>query len=185
MKQINLLPKSQQQEVKTQVLARKLVVFWIWVAGSLVVLLLLALATRLYLNREIASTQKQIDADKALLATSDYRGLQKEVISLNTDIGEIANLRAQHYEWSDALVQLANLVPPTMQLNTVTLDASTGAIQIAGQAKTRQDVIAFWQNVIKSQYFTNIDFPLTNLEKADLPAFTFTFYVNKDKFQAQ
>ncbi len=183
MKQINLLPKPERRELQLQFLASRLLVFWIWVIGGLLTFLFLALLTRFYLDRDISVTEGRIAENKALLDSADYKDLQDQILQLNRSIKEIKNLQSQHYYWSDALIELSNLVPPDMQLDQITFEKSSGAVVVKGQAKTRDSVIAFWSNVIKSEHFRNINFPLANLEKPELPDFTYTFYVNSDKFK--
>lgn len=185
MKQINLLPPSERRELQLQFLANRLLIFWVWVIGGLLTFLFLALLTRFYLDRDISVTEGRIAENKALLDSSDYKDLQDQILQLNRNIKEIKNLQSQHYYWSDALVELSNLVPPDMQLGQINFDKSSGAIVIVGQAKTRDSVIAFWSNVIKSEHFRNINFPLANLEKPELPDFSYTFYVNAEEFKTE
>jgi len=185
MKQVNLLPKIEQRELKLQFYAERMLAFWIWVACSIAVFFVLSLLTVFYLNRMMNETQTQITQNKALLDSSDFKDLQNQIILLNRNIKEINNLQTHHYFWSNALIELSSLVPPEMQLNQIGFSQATGKIQIIGQAKTREKVIEFWANVIKSEYFKNINFPLTNLEKATNPDFTYTFSVNPDKFKTE
>ncbi len=185
MKKINLLPKPEQQELKLQLFSQQLLKFWILIAASLVVFFLLTKATQIYLNRTVSDTQNKISQNKALLNSSDYRDLQRQILAINSNIKEIENLEDHHYYWSNALIELARLIPPNMQLNNIDFDSITGKIQINGQAQNRDAVIGLWSNIIKSEYFKNINFPLANLEKAKLPDFTYTFFINKDKFKSQ
>ena len=185
MKQVNLLPKLEQKELKLQFFYTRLRKFWITVVISLVVYLALAMGTRFYLNNLLSQTQAEVDKDKIVLSSSDFKDLQTQIMDLNKNIREIKNLDAQHYYFSRALIELANLIPPDMQLNQVVLERSSGQIEIAGQAKTRDSVIALWSSIIKSEYFKNINFPLANLERAEIADFTFKFFVNKDKFKTE
>ena len=181
MKTINLLPKEEQKEIQLEFLFSHFSFFWIITLASLLVFLGLALGTKIYLNHKIQTTQAEIDLNQATLNSSDFKSLQDQVLELNASIKEVNNFIVQHYYWSKALVVLANLLPKDVQLNQVLLSRSTGRIDIAGQAATRESVIALWAAVIKSDYFKNINFPLANLEKAKIADFTFTFYVNKNK----
>ena len=97
MKQINLLPKTEQKEFKLHFISKRLVSFWIWVIGSLVVLFVLALASKIYLNGVIGSTQSQIDDGKTLLNSSDYKDLQNQIQTFNRTIKNINNLQSHHY----------------------------------------------------------------------------------------
>ena len=181
MKTINLLPKEEQKEILLEFLFSHFSFFWIVAIGSLLVFLGLVFGMKIYLNSKIQSTQAQITASQATLNSTDYKGLQDQVLQLNGSIREINNLITQRYYWSKALVALSDLVPSDVQLNQVLLDRVTGRIDISGQAATRESVITLWSAVIKSEYFKNINFPLANLEQAKVANFNFTFYVNKDK----
>ena len=185
MRQINLLPAVEQRELKLMFLAARLSAFWIWIIASLLVFFALGLGSRFYLERMSTDTQNQIEQNKTLLDSSNFKDLQNQILQLNRNIKEIKNLQSQHYYWSSALVQLSNIIPADMQLNQINFDRANGEVDITGQAATRDSVILFWSNVIKSEYFKNINFPLTNLEKAKNPDFTFTFYVNSDKFKTE
>lgn len=185
MKQINLLPTIEQRELKLMFFARRLSNFWFWLIGSLIIFFLLALATRFYMDGMINDTESKIAQDKSVLDSSEYKELQDEILLLNKNIKEIKNLQSQHYYWSSALVHLANAIPPDMQLNQVIFDRVTLKMEITGQAKTRESVIALWANILKSEYFKNINFPLTNLEKAEDADFAYTFYVRPEQFKTE
>ena len=181
MKIINLLPKQQQKAIKLELVFSQMLKFWVWIIASLVVFFGLIFATKFYLNHNITQTQNQITANQSVLNSSDYKDLQDQILQLNSSLREINNLRSQHYYWSQALIALSALIPKTVQLNQLTIDRSSGKVDITGQAATRDDVINIWSQVIKSDYFKNINFPLANLEKAKVADFTYTFYVKKDK----
>ena len=185
MKHVNLLPKTEQTELRFAFFSEKLLRFWIWAAVSLAIFFTLSFLSEFYLNGIMSSTQLSIVDNKVLLDSSDFRALQNEILVLNRDISEIANLQSRHYYWSKAFVEFANLVPADMQMDQVIFDSATGKIIISGQAKTRQSMLALWANVIKSEYFENINFPLTNLEKPENPDFTYTFFVKRDKFKTE
>ncbi|MEJ0021481.1 MAG: PilN domain-containing protein [Candidatus Doudnabacteria bacterium] len=184
MKIINLLPQDAQKEVTFEFLFGRLFMFWTWLTLSLLVFLGLAVGTRIYLMRSNSQTDDQIAQNMAILNSADYKGLQDKVLALNNSVKEINNLKSHHYYWSNALIALANLTPTTVQLNQIILDRETGRVDIAGQAKTREDVIALWTSIIKSGFFHGINFPLSNLERATTANFTFTFFVNNDKINS-
>lgn len=183
MKIINLLPKEAQKEVTLEFLSGRLLMFWVAVIVSLLIFLAAALGTNFFLMNNISQTQTEIEQNRALLNSADYKELQETILTLNSGIKEINNLKTQHYYWSKAFIAFANLAPTTVQLNQILLDRETGRVDIAGQARTREDVIELWARIIKSDFFHGINFPLSNLEKATTANFTFTFYVNEDKIK--
>lgn len=178
MKTINLLPKREQKEIRLGFLFNYLKNFWLVVIISLLIVFLLALALKIYLAATIKQTQQAIAQAQNLLASSDNQKVQNEVLALNDDINTIKNLRLQHYYWSNALEELANLMPADFEINILTFDRATGKVDLTGTAKNRPSIIDFWGAMHKTDYFRQINFPLTNLEKANDVPFTFTFYLN-------
>lgn len=181
-KTINLMPEGQKKELELEFISQKVLAFWVLIISSLAVFIVLAFLTKFYLSSQIKANQGEIAVNNQQLSSADYKALHDQILSLNNQVAEIKNLGNYHYDWSQVGYQLSNIVTPDMQFNEVDINAATGEIDVAGQSKSRDAVLNFWANVIKSQYFTKINFPLTNLEKPDNVDFKFTFYVNKQKF---
>jgi hypothetical protein len=182
-KRINLLPKEEQRQLSWDLLSAHMISFWVMILISLGVLLVLALGERLYLSQQVSQYEAQIGEQKKVLASSDNEALRTQVTDLNNQVKAINNLRDNHMNWSDVFVAIANITPGDVQFNQISVDRATGRIDVVGQAKLREGILEFWSNIIKSDQFENINFPLTNLEKPKDAAFTFTFYVKKDKDQ--
>jgi Tfp pilus assembly protein PilN len=182
MKTVNLLPKSQKKELELEFISHQIVVFWVLVVITLVLFIGIAWVFKFYVAQVIATNDRLISESRKQLASAEYKDLHDQIIALNGSVAEIKNVNTHHYNWSKALLKISDLVQPTIQLNQLNFDATTGKVDITGQAKTRQDVIDLWASIKKSEYFTKINFPLTNLEKPEDANFTYSFYTNKDKF---
>ena len=182
MKRINLLPKQEKHELRLQIFAGQLLWFWILIIFSLVVCFALTFFSKLYLEGQVIDVDNQIAKDRIVLKSSDIESVKKQVEGLNLQISAIKNLQAYHYLWSDALVELNRIIPPDISLNSIRIDRS-GAVDIFGTAVSRDSVLVLWANVIKSPYFSKINFPLANLEKATDDPFSFHFNINLDKIK--
>lgn len=183
MKQINLLPKSEQKDLKLQFFSEQLVRFWIWVLISLALFLGLTYLAKEYLNSQIADTDGLIALERQILRSDDNEQLKLEVEGLNNQMLSIRSLSNQHYYWSEALIELARLLSPDVHLDLVVMDRASGKVQIQGTAGNRENVLKFWADVHKSEYFKNIDFPLANLNRATQDPFTFNFFINAEKLR--
>lgn len=183
MKRINLLPKSEQQEFRLQLFSKQLLAFLAWVITSLVIFLGIAIGARVLLEQQVKDVDQQIGLDKQILKTSDNERLKSEVTDLNNQILGIKNLASQHYFWSSALAELAKIFPADMQIDLISLDRSSGQVDVQGTAGRRDSVLKFWSDLHKSEYFTNINFPLPNLNQATNDPFTFTFFLNPEKIK--
>lgn len=182
MKVINLLPKSEKKELELETISHQILVFWIMVLVTLLLFVGVAWVFKFYIAQLIAANDRLIAESQQQLQSQEYVQLHDQIISLNGEVSDMKNLNNHHYNWSQAMLQLSSLVQPSVQFNQLTFNAATGEIDVSGQTKVRQDVIDFWANVVKSPYFSKINFPLTNLEKPVNSDFEFKFYANKDKF---
>jgi Tfp pilus assembly protein PilN len=183
MKLINLLPKSENRELKLTLLGQQLINFWIYVSLSLVVFFVLALAVNVFLRSEITKNNHEIESKKQELASSNTQQLEARVQALNNQIRAIDSLQENHYNWSQVMLELSRVTPEDVRLNLVNFERSTGKVEVTGNGATRDAVIEFWANVKKSKYFRNINFPFSNLEKDKNAQFEYSFYVNFDSIK--
>ncbi len=185
MRFINLLPKSEQKETQLQFFSRSQTLFWVWVAITLVMFLAGTFAARLYLTTIQKQTVKDIVEKQKSLQTSDNEQLKTEVNNINQQIRVIKSLESQHVYWSKGFEELGRLFNPDLQIDLISVDRATGKVELLGKSTNRDSVIAFWSGIHKSKYFKNINFPLSNLERANNTNFTFTFYVNMDELKQE
>jgi Tfp pilus assembly protein PilN len=182
-KYINLLPPEEQQKIKLAKLTNEIFNFALWVGLSLVIFILLAFASVVYLKNLSGSFDSDILHNKLVLQSSDNDRIRQEVSALNTAVKDFQNLKAQHYHWSEALVALAQIIPREVQLNGLSLDRKTGKVEILGEARNRETVIALWVALKRSDFFKDVNFPLTNLEKPQATPFSYSFYINSEKLK--
>lgn len=185
MKQVNLLPKIEQRQIRLDVVTHQLLRFWVIVPASVVILIILVFASQIYLRTQIASTSDQIAAEAQSLKTADTQNLESQVLDLNQQIRLVETVKKQHYEWSKALVELDRLLPNDLVITVVSLDRATGKIDLTGTAQNRDSILKFWSNVKKSTMFKDINFPLANLEKPVDASFTFTLVINEEAIKIQ
>jgi Tfp pilus assembly protein PilN len=145
---------------------------------SLTVFLILALLARVYLRSELTQTQEQIISKKDILKSSDNEQLKQQVESLNQQIRGINNIQKQHIYWSTALAELGRLFASDIQLDLVSIDRESGKVEVTGLAGSRDSALKFWYDIQNSVYFKDINFPLSNLERATDDTFSFTFTAN-------
>ena len=183
MKQINLLPKDEQRELKLLFFADDLLRFWIWIIISLLLFGGVTFLAKEYLNRQVADTEGQISLQKQILKSEDNELLKQRVEELNYEVSTIKNLQLHHYYWSESLKELATLLPVDITLNLLTMDRTTGLVEIEGVAGSRDSVLKFWSDMHRSEFFKDIDFPLANLNSATDDPFTFSFYIQPEKLK--
>ncbi len=185
MKQINLLPKSEQRDLRLMFFSDQLIMFWVWVLVSLLLFISLTYIAKAYLSGQVASIEGEIALNQQILKQSDNELLKKQVETLNDQINGIKNLQDQHQYWSLALEELAKMLSTDISLDSVNLDRTSGRVSIQGVARSRESVLKFWSDVHKTDFFKNIDFPLPNLQKPVDDPFNFSFFINSEKIKAK
>lgn len=180
MRLINLLPKEEQKEIRLELLTASVKNFWIWIIASLIILFALAFAANVFLKQSAQGIEAEIQSKQELLKSADTRKLEGEVGELNNAIKTIEVLGQNHYYWSNALIELGNIIPTDVTVDLLTLNRASGKVDMAGIAKDRESVLKFWASIYKSKHFHKINFPLANLEKARDDPFTFTFYIKPE-----
>ncbi|MBX4187497.1 MAG: PilN domain-containing protein [Candidatus Doudnabacteria bacterium] len=121
--------------------------------------------------------------EKNVLKSSDNELLKQQVEAINTQTVTIRNLQGQHYYWSEAFHDLATRLPADIVVDELTADRPTGKVTMEGVAGNRESVLKFWADMHKSEFFNNIDFPLSNLDAATNDPFVFSFFIVPDKLR--
>jgi Tfp pilus assembly protein PilN len=184
MRQINLLPKDEQRDLKLMFFSDQLIMFWIWVLVSLLLFISLTYIAKAYLSGQVADIEGDIALNQQVLKQSDNELLKQQVEGLNDQINGIKNLQSQHQYWSKALAELARMLSADVSLDVVVIDRASGKISIQGVAGSRESALKFWSDVHKTTYFRNIDFPLPNLQKPTDDPFSFSFFINPDMIKS-
>jgi Tfp pilus assembly protein PilN len=185
MRIINLLPKEELHNLKVESMSNQTLRFWLSVIAVLVLVFGISLGAKFYLTQKIASSEASIAEKKASLSTASIKKLEQEVLALNQQVNLIQTLRADHYNWSRALIEVAQLSNGGITLTSLQMDRVTGKVTVQGEASDRDNVLQFWNAVRSSYLFTDIDFPLTNLEKDAGANFSFNFFVKPEELKKE
>ena len=144
---------------------------------SLAVLIAIFLAIRFYLNIEVKQTREELARETGLLNSLETSAFRKEVERFNAELANFEILEKKQGKLSGILTEIAQKMPADLTLDRLTVDQSTGRIEIAGRASNRNSVLSFRQALIASERFKNINFPLANLEKPSNVAWQYRFFL--------
>ncbi|MBI4049548.1 MAG: hypothetical protein HY395_01890 [Candidatus Doudnabacteria bacterium] len=180
---VNLLPKIEQKDIHFELAYHQLTNFWLWVLGSLVLLIIIGQLSAWQIKSWIKTADAELAASRESLNTASNQELQKQVLLLNQEIANIDQLRSAHYAWSDALIELGSILPADMVVDILSLNRVSGQVDITGFVRNRESVIKFWSDMHKAKYFKDINFPLSNLEQPLDTPYQFTFFINEEQIK--
>ena len=177
MKIINLLPKTQQTELRYQAMLHR---FWGVLGLSLVSFALVFLAqfaAKIYLQIEAKVYISEIADLQGQVSKQDNTEIKGKIKQINDTVTDYKTLADSSPKLSKAIAAFAELPPPGIKINSISLDAARKVINVNGQGATREAIIQLYNNIHESKNFYNVDYPLENVVKPSNQTFHFTFYI--------
>ncbi len=175
------MPKPKQQEIKYQRVAlgiKTLVILSIMTFG---VVFLVQTLIILYLNHELSSVRSNITRLSSEVNEDENGKVKEQIKSINNVLHDYRSLAGASSRWSKMLRALVPLVPETVNLKSLTVDAAKKSVTITGFSPTREGVIELHDNIeADKNNFMNINYPLENVAKPKDVTFHFTFWVKEE-----
>lgn len=182
-KHINLLPPSEQKQNLLEATNQQLTSFGAWLVVSLISLVLILLTAQILLSTQLNGARATILTRNAELKNLEETFLQEDIKRLNTDLANFQTLRRQDLNWSGVFQEFARLLPRDVRLDKLSVSREKYLVVASGHAGTRDSVLALRRNLLDSEYFRNINFPLSNLEKPTDLDWSYQFYINQEKLR--
>jgi Tfp pilus assembly protein PilN len=172
---LNLLPPEEKTEIVSHKTYRKVLA---WGFSSLVlVLAFLAILSSiwLYLFVQLNSMQEIVQGLQASPQNQRFNDIKKEIDDVNRELKSFSSLIGQENEYSFYMDKLTGLLNSGIRFKSVSFDGSR--VALSGQAATRESLLLFKDNLENSDYFQNVDAPLSNFLKQTDIDFSFSFEI--------
>lgn len=182
-KYINLLPPSEQQAIRLADRQTKIITFGVWLVLSVV-----ALSAGLFAGRMVFQAKLRVSVAEVVSARGELQQLRSS--TLLSQVGQL-NLDLQNFQIltgskvlgsapSEVLMEIGRILPADVTLDSLTLGGNPSGVkevELAGRAGTRKSVLRLRENLVKSDRFSNVNFPLRNLEKSQDTQWKYKFYI--------
>jgi len=177
---INLLPPREIRQLKMArlysfALQRAILLS---VFGFLILILFIAADLRLRNNLKIIS--QQLEDRQAAVDTAGFLKLRSKIDQFNKNLEQVAKLQDQHIRFSPVLSELVNLTPPEIKFTYLNFGQDDGIIELRGNAATREGLLRFQERMSQSDFWEDLDFPLSNLESRENVDFQIKFKVKNE-----
>lgn len=101
--------------------------------------------------------------------TKNSQSYNLKVREINAKINAVEQIQKDFIVWTDIYEELAALTNEDITFTGINLNGTNKTLKVGGLAKTRDGLMAFKDKLEKSEYFSKIDFPISNiLEKANV-----------------
>ena len=178
MIRINLLPPQRKKEINLDKMNRWLIFFGSGLLILILIFVLLALNSYFYLLITLSSQQKLIDRSQGGSELQEVNQLEEEINQANQKIDQIYNLQSQFIHWTPVIEELIDLTPSGIYFTNFSYQQTANQVQLSGHAKKREDLLQLKKSIESSQYFQEIESPLTNLLKQEDIDFNLNFNIN-------
>lgn len=176
---INLIPPQRKEEIKKANRLRRILK---WEAELLLVfiffiILLVSINSITQINLSVAVSE----LDLANRNSNQYQAIGKydaEAKEMNGTIARVGKIQDAQLYWSKMLKRFAQEVVPGIEIGK--LSTKNYAIFLTGKADTRDNLIAFRDNLTGEDCFTDINLPLSNLVSKDNIDFQMDLKVKKE-----
>ena len=176
MIEFNLLPDIKLEYLKTEKTKRKVFLISLVVAGFSTVVIILLFAALQLQSHQISSNKKQIqDLTKQLTGTTDIN----KVLTIQNQLKTVVGLANQTPQTTRIYGYLPQLVPQNVTISSLSLDFTTNALKVSGDAPDLETINTFADTLKFAQY--SKDGATDNLPKAFSGVVLQSFSRGKDK----
>lgn len=123
---------------------------------------------QLLLNNYQKNINEQIDNEMSFILVGQTSSTEDTIKEFNNQLSRITTIQSGYIKWTNFIIEFTSLVPDGISLNSLDLKTlndvgSNKTIQITGFSIDRKTLIDFESNLEKSEYFSNIDTPISAL----------------------
>lgn len=164
---LSILSSKQKRKLEFEAKKRILVdyAFNILIIFSAFVALLLVLKIVLLVKiNMVTNTDALLLAEKIETKIKDK---ETEIKSFNKTISLFNAIKQDYLDTSNILYNLSLLIPSNSKLYSIQFSKEKKELKIQGETPWRNDVLSLQENLEKSNYFTEINFPLSNFTKKE------------------
>jgi len=176
---LNLIPPYRKEEIEK---TYRLRVALRW-DGELLLVIFLFIATLasisyiLKINLGTASNAEGLAAKN----NDEYKKIEQydnEIQDVNSLVADVGKIQSGQLYWSKFLTAFSGKVVAGVEIDNLT--TNNYLITVAGKADTRDNLLAFKNNLDRDSCFTAVDLPLSNLVSQNDINFQMTFQFKKD-----
>ena len=158
MLKLNIISRELKKQININDLYQRLKKIYIILILLLAVYISFIFAAKFLLNMHLDKTIQQ--AGQITKSTENYN---KTVKDINNQLNYVAEIQTNDIRWSKLIALLGQSTNPSMKIYQLDISKDSKLIKINGFSRTRDALLKFKDNLEKSNYFSQIDFPLQNI----------------------
>jgi Tfp pilus assembly protein PilN len=159
MIKINLLPEKEKRALKKERLYQS-----IFISVLIICLVSAVIGLELFLAKRTLENSLSL---YTLMIKREEDEVTEKTKRINSELLAIDEIQNNYFEITPILISLSEITPKNSYIKFFSFDKEKKEFQIKGWAKSRSDLLEFQNNLEKSKFFTEIEYPLSNLLKEE------------------
>lgn len=176
--QLNLLPKTELEELKIEFTVRFLKFFGISIFVILLISAALLFVVYWGLKIQTASNEKSLEINQAGESGKKIIFMEQKIREINNRTSRINQIQNSLANPLPIFYKIISLIPEGIVLKNLDIDFEKKEVKSSGHANLRENLITFQDNLEKSDFAKNISRPLSDLLKQKDINFTINFKLN-------
>jgi len=123
--------------------------------------------------------QNQTKSYQDYLDKPENKELAEDVKTLNSLTIRLDTIQKERLLWSKILFELARQTPDKIRLTSFSADKFSKEIKLQGLADTRQDLLVYAENLEASEFFKDVNIPLSAVTQKENIEFSLTLKLEK------
>jgi Tfp pilus assembly protein PilN len=153
---INLLPYDTKKEVRAARMNISLIHYIVLIGVCIVFLAVISIAVYIELVSSRTSAQNATTANE--VKANGYGSVQTEIATFRNNLSTTKTILSQSVDYSSIMIQIAQLLPPGVVLDNLTLSTATigTPITLSAHAANNNDALALKDSFSHSALFTGV-----------------------------
>ena len=160
---INLLSSKEKKDISFEKTNISLIGSFIMLFGILIILSIALYSIQDLQKENLNTLGQQTKSVKAFLDQEDNKKVEEKVEKINSYLATIKKIQENKTSFSKTLIQISEITPNGIRLYNIDLKKSEKTFEISGNANSRDNLLKMQDNLEKSDYFENIESPISNL----------------------
>jgi Tfp pilus assembly protein PilN len=175
---IDLLPEERKKEIRNKNIFVLLLKQEFLFTFSVIFFIVFLMSLNFILKFQRESMVAVYSDEETLKRNEELKKYEEKFKEINKKVSSISDIYNKHLFWSGIFYKLSESVPIGVTLNNLT--TTDYKISIVGIASKRDDFLKFEENMGKSDCFTDVNAPLSNLVVKEDVDFQIDFKIKKE-----
>ncbi len=117
----------------------------------------------IFMASMISSLNSRLTNLVNLPETGEINDLQTKAVEFNSKIAVAFQAKQESLKWSQFLEEIKNIAGNDIIINRIFVQSPTGVILFNGEAANESLILSFKENLVKNDYFKEVDLPLSSV----------------------